>query len=224
MKLAVILYGPPGSGKGTQASLAADKLDLIHFDTGRYLRSYLYDPKNKKLAVVRRERKIYEAGRLTTPSFVTGIVMKGVRDIAKAGYGVVFSGSPRTLYEAERLAPFLAKLYGKTNVLVFRLIVSRETSLHRNSHRVLCECCNMTVLRTLLPSLDHLRFCPFCGAKFKKRTDDEPEIIKRRIREYEERTGPVLSYMKRHGYRLHEIKGETVPYKVHAEILRRIKC
>ena len=72
--IAVIIYGPPGSGKGTQAQLLAEKFDLIHLDSGRYLREILYNPKFKKNKIIQRERKINEAGKLNTPSWVLKII------------------------------------------------------------------------------------------------------------------------------------------------------
>ena len=101
-KIALVLYGLPGSGKGTQASLASNTFGLMNFDTGRYLETLWYNPKRQKEALVRRERILFETGKLNTPSFVLGEVAKAVRGIAKSNLGVVFSGSPRTMYEPGR--------------------------------------------------------------------------------------------------------------------------
>ena len=60
MNKAIIIYGLPGSGKGTQANLLADKLGLIHFDTGKYLERIVHDPANKKNKIIRRERKNFD--------------------------------------------------------------------------------------------------------------------------------------------------------------------
>ena len=120
-KIAVIIYGPPGGGKGTQANLLANKLGLIHFDTGKFLESVIYDSDRKNNNVIKRERKNFETGKLMTPSFVAKEVMQAVNRISKAGWGVVFSGSPRTVYEAQKLPPILEKLYGKKNIFVFEL-------------------------------------------------------------------------------------------------------
>src|SRR5258708_22322195 len=111
-KIVVILYGPPGAGKGTQANLLADKLDLIHFDTGKFLESIVHNPKRQKEKLVRRERALFDGGMLMTPSFVTGEVKREAKHIAAADWGLIFSGSPRTMYEAERLYPEFEKLYG----------------------------------------------------------------------------------------------------------------
>lgn len=221
-KIALMIFGPPGSGKGTQANLAADKLGLIHFDTGKYLREYLYDPINKNKAVIKKERWLNETGKLNTPAFVARLVINGVRKIAQAGYGVVFSGSPRTLYEVQKLLPVILKLYGRHNLKFVELGVHPHTSLKRNSSRVLCRFCGLTILRTLLPHPSHLKFCPFCGAKFKKRVDDNPRVIKIRLKEYKERTKPIFKFLKKQGYRVRKINGEPVPHKVSASILQSV--
>lgn len=115
-KIAIIIYGPPGSGKGQQADLLADSLGIVHIDTGKLLRAIFADPVQMKNPVNKREKKINDSGTLNTPSWVVGIVKKNVRIAASLGRGVVFSGSPRTLYEAERIMPFLEKLYGRKSI------------------------------------------------------------------------------------------------------------
>lgn len=219
-KIALIIYGPPGSGKGTQANLAAEHLNLIHFDTGRYLREYLHNPLNAKKAAVRQERALNDAGKLNTPSFVARIIINEVIRISKAGFGIVFSGSPRTLYEARKLMPVLNRYYGRRNLRFMILNVRPETSLKRNSERISCNFCGLTILQTLLPSTKHLKFCPFCGSKFGQRKDDKLGVIKVRLKEYDERTKPIFGFLKKHGYGLKNINGEPLPYQVSAAILR----
>ncbi len=217
-----MVFGPPGSGKGTQAELAARSLGLIHFDTGKFLRSHLYDPVNKKNKLILGERKNMEAGRLVSPAFVANFTKQASQKIARAGFGAAYSGSPRSLTEAEVLAPELEKLYGKSSVKTVFLSVRPETSLARNKERVMCERCGMTVLRTLIPEYKHSRHCPFCGALLKHRQDDEPKVIAQRLEEYKARTEPVLAYLKKRGLKLIKVNGEQTPHEVHLEILKRL--
>ena len=95
---AIIIIGPPGSGKGTQAKLLAERLGLIHFDTGQHFEKILYDPKNRNNKEFQHERKNFETGKLFTPSWVLKNEKKAVERIAQAGWGIVFSGSPPTLF------------------------------------------------------------------------------------------------------------------------------
>src|SRR3989344_5225216 len=131
-KIAIVVYGPPGSGKGTQANLLAQKMGLIHFDTGKYLESVVHDPSRQKEAFIKRERKMFDEGILLTPSFVLREVSRAARQIAKAGLGMVFSGSPRTVYEAEGFVPILERLYGQNNIYVFELKLAPKFSINRN--------------------------------------------------------------------------------------------
>jgi adenylate kinase len=96
-KIAIIIFGKPGSGKTTQAKLLAENFNLIHFDTGRLLEGILLDPNRQNEKVIQKEKKIFKSGKLNTPSFVVSEIKKGIIKIWKAGFGIIFSGSPRTL-------------------------------------------------------------------------------------------------------------------------------
>ena len=220
-KIAVVLYGLPGSGKGTQANLAANAFGLVNFDTGRYLESLWYDPKRQKEVLVRRERKLFEEGKMNTPSFVLGKVAEAVKKISTKGLGVVFSGSPRTMYEAERLMPTLEQLYGKKRVFVFFLNVDPKVSIERNTKRRLCAVCKAPLLAKYYPAKKP-KYCPVCAGALYKRTLDRPDVILKRIAEYNERTAPVLGYLKKRDYRITKADGRPAPYKVFRHIEQHI--
>lgn len=216
-KIAVILFGTPGAGKGMQADLAADKYGLVHFDSGKILRAILQDPTAKKDKVLERERKLNEAGILNTPSWVLKMFKQRTSAIAKSGYGVIYSGSPRTLYEAEGLIPFLEKLYGRKNLHVFLLKVPPEQAAKRNADRVVCTVCRRPLLTAYYPSKNPER-CPVCAGPLIRRKDDDPSKYKVRFEEYMTRTKPVIAYVKKLGYKVHEVDGTPAPYKVFEKI------
>lgn len=220
-----MIYGQPGAGKGTQAYLVESVKGFHHFDTGKYLEQVVHDPANAKNKIIQKEKKLFDSGILLTPAWVLSIVKTKALDFAKAGQGLVFSGSPRTLFEAfgdsknQGLISILEKAYGKKNLKIFYLQVSPATSIWRNSHRRVCSLCGA-------PMLHHggkLEHCSFCGAPLRTRTLDKPEVIKVRIKEYQERTLPILNRLKKMGYKVNAVNGEAAPYKVFQQILKKLK-
>lgn len=220
-KPVIILYGPPGSGKGTQANLLASKLNLIHFDTGKFLEAMVYDPARQRDPRVKTARKQFETGILVTPSFVLGEVRGAVTKIANAGFGVVFSGSPRTVYEVEGLVPVLARLYGRENIFPFELKLPPQHSIKRNSARVVCKECGYMLLTAYYPKV-RPKTCPVCGGGFYKRSLDKPETIKVRLNEYKNRTEPIFDILRKLGYELPAIDAKAPPYKVLQKIASHI--
>lgn len=237
MAKAIIIYGPPGSGKGTQAELIVRKFGFIHFDTGRYLEELLRSKAALKNPVLRREKNFFDKGILCTPSWVLKIVSEAVTRIGRSGASVVFSGSPRTLFEAfgdppaltssrrsragkkqNGLLATLDKIYGRKNILVVKLKVRPDSSIQRNSGRVVCSVCGLPALRWA-----KIKNCPFCAGPFRKRTLDKPEVIKIRLKEYKQRTYPLLARAKRIGYRVIEINGEPKPYRVFGNLVKKTK-
>ena len=227
-KKAVIIYGPPGSGKGTQANLLSWVKNFVHFDTGKYIEnSMLYNPDFKHNKVVQRERKNFERGTLFTPSWTLGVVSKATQKIARAGFNIVYSGSPRTVYEAfgnsknKGLVKILEKEYGKKNIFVFLLRVGPKSSTFRNVNRKVCSVCATPVLYNE-ETHRHLN-CPICKGRLRTRTLDKPEIMKVRLKEYENRTKPITTELKKRGFTIKEINGEPSPYKVFESLARALK-
>lgn len=228
-KIAVLVYGPPGSGKGTQANLLVNEFGLFHLDSGDTLRKTIYDPKFKKNKIVQREKKLNEVGLLQTPSFVLNVISKKIMEAVRLGQGIVLSGSPRTLYEAfgdkktRGEMHILDKRYGRKNIFIFFLDIPEAESFRRNSRRVTCSVCKMILLGSGIGNRVGLKNCPFCGGKIIHRIDDNPEIIKIRLREYRERTQPIFDELKKHSYVIYKIDGRPAPYKIHKRIVSYIK-
>jgi adenylate kinase len=223
-KQAVILYGPPGAGKGTQAELLARRYGFIHFDTGNFLEQVVHAPGAAKDPLLRRERALFDAGKLNTPSWVLKVVTAEVRKIGIAGYSIVFSGSPRTLYEAfgEKgrggLLATLMKFYGKRNVHPVWLNIRPAVTMKRNSARKKCSVCGLPKLAKA-----NITHCPFCEGPLYTRTLDDPKIIKERLKEFRGRTYPILREFQKRGMRVAKVNGEPAPYKVFASIVKTLE-
>ena len=111
--------------------------------------------------------------------------------------------------------PFLGKLFGNDNIFFFVLNVHSDTTLHRNSNRLVCSLCGQPIL--FLPNCI-MPHCPFCGGSLRKRVLDNPEVIKTRLEEYKNRTSPIFAKLREEGYKVHEINGEPMPEVVFGEI------
>ncbi len=222
-KIVIALYGLPGSGKGTQANLLTQKYGCTNFDTGKLLESIWHNPKRQHDPLVKRERALFDSGVLNTPSFVLEEVRRAAQELAQNGSGIVFSGSPRTMEEAEGLIPVLGKLYGKKRMFFFELQVKEEDSITRNSARLLCTKCKTGVLSLYYPGRKPTH-CPNCAGPLYRRSVDDPKVIPKRLEEYNTRTHPIIAYLKSKGYPVEAIDGTRMPWEVFEDIDRMISA
>ncbi|HOK20621.1 MAG TPA: nucleoside monophosphate kinase [Candidatus Paceibacterota bacterium] len=206
----LIFYGPPGAGKDTQARRVAFKSNAIIVSSSKLIEEKIFDPQLQNDPIIQRERKNYESGALCTPEWVTQIINDKVRELAAQKQSLIFTGSPRTMYEAENEIPYWEKVYGKENIHPILITLKPETSLFRNTHRRICEKCGYPVVYSW--EAEMWKFCPLCGGRLIDRgvLDDEA-TIRVRLKEYEERTKPILDYLKERGYQIIEIDGEPFP-------------
>jgi adenylate kinase len=220
--VAILLFGPPGSGKSTQEMLLERNYSVIPFDTGRHFESIFRDPKRKKTKTLEREEKLFKSGELMTSSFVAREVIHAVKQIKKAGYGVVLSGSPRTAYEAEHLIPLLTKLYGRDEIVAVLLEVPEKTSTTRNGARYVCTECKAPLLTAYYPKVTP-KVCPVCGGSLYRRSLDTPTAMIERLKEYKAKTMPVVALVESAGIPVHRVNAAPAPYKVFQAIEEQIK-
>jgi adenylate kinase len=220
--------GPPGSGKGTQAELLAERLNLFHLETSKILEEKFKENVKGFVFVegekysFQKEKKLWEGGKLCDPPFVAYLIIEKIKELAKTGKNLVLSGSPRTLYEAERVIPVLEKIYGAKNIKVFFLEISPEETIFRNSRRRICQLMRHPIL--YLKENEKLKRCPLDGSKLIKRGKlDKPETIRVRLKEYKERTFPVIEYLKKRKIKVEKINGSPPPAIVFEEILKKLK-
>lgn len=223
-KKAVIIFGPPGSGKSTQGKLVSEKFGFFNLDTGRILESALYNPAHFNDKEIKKERNNFETGKLVSTPFVLKILSEKIRFIAANEMGIVFSGSPRTMIEAfgdsrlglEGEMSVLGKAYGKKNVVTIVIRLSEEGSMKRNGSRMICSVCQTPILGIL--NLKKQKSCPFCGGKLYRRTLDDPKIIKARLEEYRRQTFPLIKELKKKNFPVYSVNGNPMPYQVFSVI------
>ena len=225
----IVIFGPPGSGKGTQAELLANTFNLYSFETSKILEESFNNAKEEDCVVVDgkefnlvNESNLWKTGSLCSPPFVAHLVAEKIKNLHKDNRGIVFSGSPRTIYEAEKIIPLMEELYGKDNIKVIFLDIPAETTIYRNSNRRICSLMRHPIL--FLEENKEMTRCPIDGSKLVKREGlDDPETIKVRIKEFGERTVPVLEFLKNRGIPVIMIDGTKCPAEVFGNIMDKIK-
>ncbi|MBU1045864.1 nucleoside monophosphate kinase [Patescibacteria group bacterium] len=225
----IIILGPPGAGKGTQATLLADKLGLFYFETSKIIEQKVMNAKEGEAEKVGdkeynllAEKKRWEEGILCSPPLVAFWVNQKIRKLAERGESIIFAGSPRTLPETKEIMPVMTELYGRENIKVILFKLETEDSIRRNSHRRICQLMRHPVLFN--KETENLTMCPLDGSRLIKREKlDNPEVIKVRLKEYKERTFPIVDYLKEQGYRVAEIDASPAPAVVFDNVLKAIK-
>jgi adenylate kinase len=219
-KLVVILTGPPGAGKGTQADILAEEYGFFHLESSKVIEAKFANAAADD-ALLQNEKAKWAAGELNTPVLVREWIMERIERLAAEGRSIVFSGSFRTLYEAEGEVPLVERLYGPEHVHVFHLDITRERSIERNSARRIC-----TANRHPIPSLpghERLTTCPKDGSQLVKRELDTPETVSVRYDAYLEETAPVLGYFAGRGHSVVRIDGDASIETVHARIVQELE-
>ncbi|MBI2042283.1 MAG: nucleoside monophosphate kinase [Candidatus Nealsonbacteria bacterium] len=225
----IILLGPPGAGKGTQASLLFDKLGFYYLETSKLIEANVMSAKEGDYAEVGGkkyyfldEKKLWEQGILCSPPFVSFLVRQKIEDLASDGKGIIMAGSPRTLHEGEDQVPLLKKLYGSENIKVVLIEITPDQTIWRNSHRRICELMRHPILFS--EETRELSRCPLDGSKLVRREGlDDPETIKVRLNEYKERTLPLVEYFEREDLAVKRVAGNQSVEEVHRDILQVIQ-
>ena len=224
----IIVLGPPGSGKGTQSQLLAEKFGFFQWETSSIVGNAIASAKKGDFVRIEGKKyffedqaKIRRQGVLWDGCFVFHFTKKKLEELFKEGKGVVISGSPRNKEEAKEFAPLLKKLYGAKNIIMFALKVSPKETIWRNSNRRECELVTHSILYN--KETVKLTKCPIDGSKLFHRKDDNPEIIKVRLKEYREKTFPVFQVFRKNGIKVKEINGEQSVADVFSDVLKALK-
>jgi adenylate kinase len=210
MSLNLLLYGPPGSGKGTQADFLRTKYGIPWISTGDILRAEM--AAGSELG--RKVKEIYDRGDLVPDDIMVEIVKGRLRqpDCEK---GFILDGFPRTIPQAKALDEVMREL-GRGYDRIIYLKVDTEELVERLSDRWLCPTCGRTYSRRANPPAEGNR-CPIDGTPLIQREDDKPEAARRRIEVYLRETLPVLDYYRPTGLVV-EVDGMGPIEEIHQRI------
>lgn len=211
----LIILGPPGAGKGTQAKGVSEKLGIAHIDCGRVVR----DEVSGKTEFGRKAEEYMDAGRLVPDELIIGMMLKRIGEPGCDG-GYLLDGFPRTLQQARGLDEFLSGK-GKRLDYILSLAIDEDTAVRRLSSRRYCPACGSVFnVLTAPPKMDGI--CDNCAGELVQRTDDKPETIIERLKVYEAETAPVKEYYRNaEGYMEFDSSGD--PGVVMEEIVTAIR-
>ncbi|MFZ0965632.1 MAG: nucleoside monophosphate kinase [Candidatus Bathyarchaeia archaeon] len=209
-----IIFGAPGSGKGTYASRLQSKLDVDVIAMGDIFREIMKEDTD----LGREVRGYVEKGLLGPDSLTIQVLKQHIAKIKKKK-GFLFDGYPRTIEQAKAL-----ETIAKIDVII-QLVVPDWIIIERLSTRRICKNCGEVYnIRYLKPKKDMI--CDKCGGPLYQRPDDTPEVIKKRIEVYEQQTQPILQYYKEKSVPFIEFKTESLempPEVAVEEILKGLK-
>ena len=210
----IILLGPPGAGKGTQARRLVEERGMIQLSTGDMLR----EAKDSGTEMGARVAKVMDAGELVTDEIVIGLIEEKLQ--GDNGGGFIFDGFPRTLAQADALGELLEK-YGKTLEAVIEMRVDDEALVRRITGRFTCGNCGEVYHdETKRSKVDDV--CDVCGeSDMKRRADDNEESLRTRLMEYYKKTSPLIGYYYAKG-KLRSVNGLGEIEEVAASIAKAL--
>jgi adenylate kinase len=210
----LVILGPQGSGKGTQAEMLADKYGYNYIEMGKILRS-VANSDNKYAQVV---REAMNRGVLVPDEFFRLILWDHVKKSDKAK-GFIFDGFPRSHPQYEQLIDMLMKFGEKLDKMIL-ITISEEETIRRLSARRTCKKCGRVFnLLTNKPHKDNK--CDECGGDLYQREDDKEEAIKKRLETYEKETSGVIEEGRKAKILL-EINGERPIEEIYKEIVEKL--
>ncbi|MBN2455915.1 MAG: adenylate kinase [Sedimentisphaerales bacterium] len=184
----VVLLGAPGAGKGTQCKNIIQKYDLVHLSSGDILRQH----REKGTQLANKAKDYMDSGALVPDELIVEMMLSAINEAPKAGF--VLDGFPRTVNQAVELDEALAATGEKVDI-VLNLTVHEQVIIERLSGRRSCPKCGAVYhVVNLKPKVDNL--CDNDGTELIQRPDDNPDVVKNRLRTYHRQSKPVVDYYK----------------------------
>jgi adenylate kinase len=211
----IVLLGPPGAGKGTQAKVLAEKFDLPHISSGDIFRENIKnDTELGQLA------KTYISKGELVPDDVTIAMIRERFSRADCANGAILDGFPRTPAQADALCEMLKEFDGKVNLVPF-IVAPVEVLIERLAGRWTCRVCGRVYHERFNPP-KKTGICDADGGELYQREDDKAETVVHRIEVYNNQTAPLINYYKERGV-LAEINGFAPIEEVSAQLMVALK-
>ena len=210
----IVLLGPPGAGKGTQAALLAERAHVAHVATGDLFRAHL----GKGTELGKLAKGYMDKGALVPDDVTTRMVLERFNEL-DARDGFVLDGFPRNIAQAEALDAALSEA-GQTLDRALLIEVDRDELVQRLAGRWVCRSCQAPYHERSAPPVKP-GVCDVCGGELYQRDDDRPEVVGARLDTYERETAPLAGYYEGQG-KLARIDGRGQVEAVAAELARAI--
>jgi len=201
--------GPPGAGKGTQGALLARRHGIPRYATGDLLR----EARREGTALGREAQRYMNAGELVPDDVILGMMREKLSS-EEADGGFLLDGFPRTVAQVEGLDALLSDLGREIDAIVSLEVADEEIVRRLSSRRVCAECG-----RVASAGAECHELCQDCGNGLKRRADDEPETVRRRLEVYREETAPVLEWYERSDTPVRKVCGGGSVEDVQARII-----
>lgn len=209
----VVLFGPPGAGKGTQSALLIEHKSMKQISTGDLLRAAI----KNQTALGQQAKSYMDKGELVPDQVVIGMVEEVLK--ADKHQNFIFDGFPRTAPQAEALAEMLKRLDMKLDRALF-LEVPYDQLLTRLTGRRVCRSCGATYhVQSKPPKVDAI--CDVCGGEVIQRPDDKEDVIGTRLKAYEKNTEPLKDYYRAQGL-FQSVDGTGTSEEVYQRLSREL--
>jgi adenylate kinase len=215
----VIIIGPQGAGKGTQAAAVAPRLGLVHVATGDLFRQLLQADSD----LSREVRSYYDRGALVPDELTIRVLYARINELQRENpsmRGVLLDGFPRNQAQAEALDAALDDR-GDRVAAVALISVPRPALMERLTGRLICSNCGATYHSTFNPPKVE-GVCDVCGGELYQRSDDTPAAVEKRLSIYYEQTEPILDHYRSAGV-LVEVDGDQPIHSVTADLLAALE-